>query len=699
MKVGIIGCCLLAYDVIKITRYNTDIEIIGIVDENIDKASDFANRFGIQNHYSSIDMLLSGSKLDVIYVLTPPQKCFELSKMALESGVNVFVKTPHVLDYNDANELIEIAKNYNVSIVPINSYVFSPVMFQVRKLIESGFLGDVLNIRLEVKINISKERLKQYVAPNIIHWAYDLPGGVLHNYLYQPLSVIVPYLKSTNQIQVDEKISGLLHDDLSDKLIINISDEKINAVMNLSLSTEESSGIMFVEGSKYCLRADIETGALVKLYNSGRFNKNRVVIDSIKSHIMTLNAFIKKVITKKKKNNIQLGLEKFVNKSYDSIKTNNNSPVKNEDVLKIIKTISTVVGKIQNKHLNLHNYIPDIKTEKYYNPSILVTGATSFLGINLVENLIANGYHVRALARKLSRIKRLKDFNIEIYYGDVADINSLTSAFKNIDIVIHAAADTIGNKTSGDINTVLGTQNIVDLCKRYSVKKLIYISSCSVYSVANLKPGTVIDENYSLEKYPEKRGYYSYSKMIAEDIVTKSIKSDNLNVVCLRPGTYLGPGNYAYSPIIGMSIRKKIFIIIGNGKLILPLVYYQNVINAILTVIQKEASTGNIYNVIDDNPINKKQYVNKLLKRLYPNSIFIYFPYTILYATIFVQEWVFKSMKKSPILTRYRLVSSQNNITYSADKLKSELGWKPPFSLDDAFEKIIDYEKNNKDSN
>jgi len=62
---------------------------------------------------------------------------------------------------------------------------------------------------------------------------------------------------------------------------------------------------------------------------------------------------------------------------------------------------------------------PGVKEEL---PKILVTGASGFLGTRLVELLAQKGYPVRALVRKLSNTKKLKACGVEIFFGDVADL-------------------------------------------------------------------------------------------------------------------------------------------------------------------------------------------------------------------------------------------------------------------------------------
>lgn len=71
---------------------------------------------------------------------------------------------------------------------------------------------------------------------------------------------------------------------------------------------------------------------------------------------------------------------------------------------------------------------------------VLVTGATGLLGSHIVERLVAQGYQVRALARKTSDIGHLRSTGVEIVFGDIENRNSLPPALKGIKVVFHAAA-------------------------------------------------------------------------------------------------------------------------------------------------------------------------------------------------------------------------------------------------------------------
>lgn len=326
-------------------------------------------------------------------------------------------------------------------------------------------------------------------------------------------------------------------------------------------------------------------------------------------------------------------------------------------------------------------------------PTVLVTGATGFLGSRLVEKLLWKGYRVRALARKTSRIDHLKGLEVDICYGDVADLSSLENAFKEINFVVHAAADTKGDKIKGLQTSIDGTQNIVSLSKKYNISKLVYISSCSVYGVSELGQGQIVDENSTMEKHSEKRGIYSEAKVKTERILIDTSKNKNIPFVCLRPGTILGEGGHIFTPMMGFSLGKKLFAIIGNGQFILPLVYIDNLVEAIILALGNKNSTGQIYNVVDFDRVTKKEYVNTLLRKLYPKAIFLYLPYSLLYIIAFFQEIIFGLLKRQPYFTRYRLISSQRSVVYDSSKIKRYLDWNPATTLREAIGKVLTYEQ------
>ncbi|MEM7432672.1 MAG: NAD(P)-dependent oxidoreductase [Pseudomonadota bacterium] len=320
---------------------------------------------------------------------------------------------------------------------------------------------------------------------------------------------------------------------------------------------------------------------------------------------------------------------------------------------------------------------------------VLVTGGTGFVGKKIVSALIAAGYSVRVLARETSNTTPLADSGAEICYGDVAEIDSLTAAFGDIDFVVHAAADTLGTKNGGQRVTLGGTQNVLEKCRSHNVKKLIYLSSCSVYAAAGAAKTTTIDENSPLEPRPDERGNYSEYKLLADQLIQTHIDvSKDVPIVCLRPGLIYGHGTEVFGPTLGINIGDKILAVIGLGRMSLPLIYVDDVADATVECLRNNTAINQTFNIVNAETVDKKTYINKLVRRRYDSARIIFIPYVFVFLGATVLEVIGALLRKAPFLTRYRLSSSQTSARFSGEKLSRLLDWRPKTSLDLAIEKM-----------
>lgn len=329
--------------------------------------------------------------------------------------------------------------------------------------------------------------------------------------------------------------------------------------------------------------------------------------------------------------------------------------------------------------------------------TVLVTGASGFLGSRTVNVLSDSGCNVHALVRRSSQVDHLCLPNVTIYRGDVADAESLVSAFKGAEYVIHAAADTAGTEEGGRLITIQGTKNVLAQCVACKVRKLVYISSCSVYGVTGYRSGQVVDENAPLEDFPERRGEYSRAKLEAEKLVTRFMIQGKIPTVCLRPGIIFGPGGAVYPPMMGLSFKNKLFAVIENREFALPLVYIDNLVSAIVGSLVNDTSAGQVYNVIDTDCVTKRRYMEKLIYHLYPHATYLYIPYRLVHLLVLLQEVVCTLLFRKPVLSRYRLSASQKPIRYDVSKIVRHLNWEPAVSFDEAVAKLINYETKHED--
>jgi dihydroflavonol-4-reductase len=197
----------------------------------------------------------------------------------------------------------------------------------------------------------------------------------------------------------------------------------------------------------------------------------------------------------------------------------------------------------------------------------LVTGATGFIGSNLVKALITKGFQVRVLIRHSSDSLNLKNLNIELHYGDLLDYKLLEKALKGCAFLFHAAAHYSLWDASKDLIykiNVDGTRNILKAAAKTGIKKVVYTSTVGCIGIPKNK--TLGDENTPIDLSTLSNSY-KHSKYLAEKEALNFFEN-GLPVVIVNPSTPIGPGDIKPTPsgkIIVDFLNRKIPAYIDTG--------------------------------------------------------------------------------------------------------------------------------------
>jgi len=161
----------------------------------------------------------------------------------------------------------------------------------------------------------------------------------------------------------------------------------------------------------------------------------------------------------------------------------------------------------------------------------LVTGATGFVGGALARRLHGMGWNVTALGRNPAKLDQLEEEGIHPLRADISKKDELTDSFLNLDLVFHCAAlpSPWGNFEKFYQSNVIGTRNVVQACLKNKVKRLVYVSTPSLYFDYGSRIG--VKENDPL---PEPISSYAHTKLLAEEEIDKGF-AQGLAVVSIRP--------------------------------------------------------------------------------------------------------------------------------------------------------------------
>jgi nucleoside-diphosphate-sugar epimerase len=222
--------------------------------------------------------------------------------------------------------------------------------------------------------------------------------------------------------------------------------------------------------------------------------------------------------------------------------------------------------------------------------NILITGSAGFVGCRLSERITqGTNYAVTALVRRYfgRGVPRLARLPIQWAVADIMNPADLTHACKDMDVVVHLAY------SGAEINTT-GTHNVLKAAHENGVQKVIHMSTAAVHG---LDPtGPVVSETAPYEK---KGDVYRSSKAEAENIIRDFQTKFGLPVVILRPPLIYGPFSRPWTVRPIMDILNG-GILVNGGSGTANLVYIDNLIDAILLAIEKDAADGEAIFVVDD---------------------------------------------------------------------------------------------------
>ncbi|MBA3348766.1 MAG: NAD-dependent epimerase/dehydratase family protein [Actinobacteria bacterium] len=206
---------------------------------------------------------------------------------------------------------------------------------------------------------------------------------------------------------------------------------------------------------------------------------------------------------------------------------------------------------------------------------IAISGGAGFLGLHLARRLVADGHVVRSLDLETLEDAAL-DGNVEEIVGDIRDRTACTRLVDGADVVVHAAAALPIQTARGAIESVNvdGTQRLLDAAVAARVRRFVFISSTAVYGIPEQHP---IEETDPLVGV----GAYGSSKIEAERRCLAAA-SDGLEVVVIRPKTFLGPERLGVFEILFDWIREGRRIpILGDGSNRYQLLAVEDLVDAV----------------------------------------------------------------------------------------------------------------------
>jgi nucleoside-diphosphate-sugar epimerase len=308
----------------------------------------------------------------------------------------------------------------------------------------------------------------------------------------------------------------------------------------------------------------------------------------------------------------------------------------------------------------------------------LVTGANGFVGRQVCAELLRQGHSVRAAVRSANSTIE----NIEVVpVGTIDDNTDWINALRGVDVVIHLAArvhvmkDTVSDPLAEFLKINLyGTSNLAQQAARAGVKRLVYVSSVKVNGEQTIETQRFTESDGSNPQDP-----YAVSKWQAERALRRIALETGLEIVIVRPPLVYGPGVKGNFISLLAAIDKGIPLPLAGAKNARSLVYVGNLADALIACATHPAATGQTYLVSDGEDVSTAMLVEKIAAALGRNSRSFYFPPVLLRAA-------------AALLGRTaQLDRLFGSLRVSDNKLRGELGWQPPYTLEQGLRATADW--------
>lgn len=326
---------------------------------------------------------------------------------------------------------------------------------------------------------------------------------------------------------------------------------------------------------------------------------------------------------------------------------------------------------------------------------ILITGASGFIGSNLVYALVREKYRIILLLRDLSTNSFPDGIPCTKTYGSIENMSLLKELVKGMDTVFHTAAYISFKKSDFEkayrIN-VMGTRNVLEACLEAGVARVVHLSACAVLGYSANKD-VVLDEasNHEIGK----DNVYAYTKKLAEEEVQRYTQK-GLHVSIANIATVYGQGDRKLNSgaIITSIYKGKMRFVPPGGT---SYVSIDDLIEGLLLLARKGRS-GERYIFCTEN-MEYNILAQRIARTLKLKETKLVLPrlsyYPALLAMKGIESFSFLARKKIDLMTAQILKESYGYKYFSSKKARGELGWKPLQGLEEAVEKAFIYYKEN----
>jgi predicted dehydrogenase/nucleoside-diphosphate-sugar epimerase len=686
-RVGLVGAGYISEFHARAIQRVRNARIVGIADVVNPRAAALAVRFSIPRVFPTIEAMLNEG-VDVIHILTPPATHAALAITALQNGSHVLVEKPLAMNSEEVDRISAAAAAAQRSVCVNNSMLYDRFVSKALNIVRSGAIGDTLTF----DYFRSSEYPPYRGGPLPIH--YQDGGYPFLDQGVHALYLAESFLGAIEDVKVFYGTHGGDSNLLYDEWRVAVQCQRGTANIQVSWNVRPLQNWFVVQGTKGVLRANLFAMWLTHTPQLPLPKAPARALQAITEGLNICTQVPTNIARFAAKKIVQYdGLHSLVTAFYGALQSGAAMPVSPEQARSTVYWTNRVSQGADDAKIKYQSQFQTVGNAK-----VLVTGANGLIGRHLVRRLLHAGNRVRLFVRRRPEAEFMNDGNVEVFLSDLGDPAAVDRAVAGTEIVYHVGAAMKGNAHDHERGTVCGTQNIVDSVLRHNVQRLVYISSLSCLHAAAARRDDVITEDWPVEPSPSKRGAYTQAKTAAEKIVLDAVGDRHLRAVLLRPGRVFGPGMTLLTPEVARKIGR-LLVILGDGTRELPLVFVEDVIDAIIQAAETSKFDGSVFHIVDPIQVTQNQVVQDYISKNAKMAKAIHVPVPIVYGLALAVELLSKILRRQAPLSIYRVKSALARMRFDSSRAENELGWRPRVGVTSGLQETMAAERVNSAKN
>ena len=667
LRAGVVGAGMISEHHIGALQDLPGVELVGVFDADADRARARAESAGTVA-YESLPALIDAGA-NVIHVLTPPASHAQVALEALDRGAHVVIEKPVADSAEEARRIADRAQAAGLVATVGHSLLFDPQMQAALDQVRAGALGDVVVVDL-----FRSSRYPAYeggpLPPHMQQAAYPWRDLGIHC-LYLFAELIGPITR----VDVHWRSLGASPDLAFDEWRGLVECERGFGQLQLSWNGQPQESQVVIHGTTGSMRVD--------LFAMYRARRRSLPVPKAIERVTNAYAESARPLAEVPVNAARFaagrirpyqGIRNFIADFYRRLAAGEPPAVTIEEGAVLVEWLERVAEEAESEHAErLASFAPTGPVD------VLVTGAAGALGSALVTRLVAEGKTVRGMVR---RPPRSPVPGVQYVIGNLGNPDDVRRSVEGTDVVVHAGAAKAGVWEEHRCATVVGTQNVIEACRTAGVSQLVHISTLSVLHWALADQGEPLTEETALEPRPEDRGAYTRAKLQAEVAVAEAV-ADGLPAVILRPGQIFGGSLPLINSIVAFRARGR-FVVLGSGRVRIPLVYLDDVIDGIVAAVERRLTSGEVIHLIDDENLDRLQ----ILALAEPARAVVKVPQRTIEAAGRMSESVLSRLGRQSPLGPYRLPFILADARFESDRAARLLDWRPRVGVREGIRRV-----------